>query len=465
MERRFTRDSLLPASASEAWAWHARAGALERLLPPWEEVRVQRHEGIGEGDRAELELRLGPLRTRWVAEHVDVQPGEGFTDRMVSGPFASWAHRHRFTPEGPESCRLTDDIRFRLPGGWLGDLVAGRVVRNQLNRTFGYRHATTSHDLAVHGRYFGDGPRRFLVSGSTGLVGTALTAFLSTGGHEVTRLVRGATSGRSAGDRTVSWDPAGGRLDPTSVSGHDVVVHLAGAGIADGRWTPERKALIRSSRVDGTDLLARSLAAAPEPPEVLVCASAVGFYGDRGDMEVDEGSAGGAGFLADTARAWEAAARPAAEAGIRVVFLRFGMVLTPAGGALAKMLPPFRLGLGGPLGDGRQYWTWLAMDDLLAIVLHVASRTDLSGPVNAVSPSALRSAEFASVLGRALGRPAVLPVPAPALRLLFGQMAEETLLAGAKVRPSRLLESGFEFRYPELEEALRHLLGRPGGVR
>lgn len=462
MERRFTYDSTLPATPAAAWAWHERPGALQRLLPPWQDVRVLSHEGIEEGARTELELRLGPLRTRWVAEHLDCEPGSGFADRQVSGPFAAWFHEHRMSPAGTDSCRLTDEIDYRLKGGALGDLVAGRAVQRQLGRTFGYRHSVTAHDLGAHKRYFPDRPRRFLVSGSTGLVGSALTAFLSTGGHRVTRLVRGAANGGSGPGRAVSWDPAGGRLDPEAVSGHDVVVHLAGAGIADRRWTPERKALIRDSRVGGTGLLARTLAAAPSPPEVLVCASAVGFYGDRGEVELDEGSAGGSGFLADTARAWEAAARPAIDAGIRVVFLRLGMVLTPAGGALAKMLPPFRMGVGGPLGDGRQFWTWLAIDDLLTIVLHVAATEDLVGPVNAVSPSALRSADFASILGRVLGRPAVLPVPAPALRLVFGEMADETLLAGAKVRPSRLLGSGFDFRYGELDAALRHLLGRRG---
>jgi len=261
----------------------------------------------------------------------------------------------------------------------------------------------------------------------------------------------------------VPWAPSAGRLDPGAISGQDVVVHLAGAGIADRRWTAERKALIRDSRVEGTGLLARSLAGTPVPPRVLVCASAVGFYGDRGDAEVDEASAGGSGFLADTVRAWEAAARPAADAGIRVVFLRLGMVLTPRGGALARMLLPFRLGVGGPLGDGRQYWSWIGMDDLLASVLHVASHGELEGPVNAVSPSAVRSAEFAATLGRVLGRPAILPAPAPAIRLLFGEMADEMLLSGANVRPTRLMQSGFQFRYPNLEDALRHLLGRETG--
>jgi uncharacterized protein (TIGR01777 family) len=248
-------------------------------------------------------------------------------------------------------------------------------------------------------------------------------------------------------------------LDPESVSGYDVVVHLAGANIAAGRWTAERKRKIRDSRVDGTGLLARAIAAAPSPPRVLVCASAIGYYGDRGDMLLDEGTAAGSGFLADVGRAWEEAARPAAEAGIRVVNLRIGIVLTPSGGALPRMLVPFRLGLGGPLGDGRQYWSWITLRDLLGAILHAAATEELVGPVNAVAPAAVRNAEFSRVLGRVLRRPAFVRAPAFAIRLLLGEMGQELLLASTRVQPARLVASGFEYRDRDLEEALRHLLG------
>ena len=310
-------------------------------------------------------------------------------------------------------------------------------------------------------KYFSGGEKRFLVTGSSGLVGTALTAVLSSGGQRVCRLVRGSTRfPETPGHTTAPWDPVRGQLDPESVSGHDVVVHLAGANIAAGRWTPERKRKIRDSRVDGTELLARALAAAPSRPRVFVCASAVGFYGNRGDMQLDEGTAAGSGFLADVCRAWEDAARPATDAGIRVVHLRIGIVLTTSGGALPRMLFPFRMGVGGPLGDGRQYWSWITLEDLLGVVLHAAVTEELTGPVNAVSPASVRNADFSAVLGRVLRRPAVLRAPAFALRLLLGEMGQELLLASARVRPMRLIESGFEYSHPDLEDALRHLLGR-----
>jgi uncharacterized protein (TIGR01777 family) len=462
VSRRFSYRSTINANPNQVWEWHARPGAFERLVPPWERIRLLSRTGsIETGDLAELELRAGPFKVRWLAEHLDCEPGRGFTDRMVRGPFARWSHRHTFEPEGLENCRLCDEIDYGLKGGPVVDALAGWAVENKLRQTFGYRHRVTAGDLAAHRRYSPDGPQRFLVTGSSGLVGSSLIAFLSAGGHQVARLVRREPSlPDSLGASLVTWDPARGRLDPETVSGQDVVVHLAGAGIADGRWTAERKRLIRESRVVGTDLLARALAEAPEKPRVLVCASATGFYGDRGDVELDEGSAGGSGFLADVAREWEAAAAPATAAGIRVVHLRLGVVLTPAGGALSRMLPPFRAGVGGPLGDGGQYWSWISLDDLLTSILHVAASDDLSGPVNAVSPHPLANGPFSAILGRVLNRPAVLRVPAAALRLLLGEMGEELLLASTRVKPAGLLDSGFNFRYADLEAALRHVLGR-----
>lgn len=321
-------------------------------------------------------------------------------------------------------------------------------------------------DIEVDRRYLSGGEKRFLITGSSGLVGTALTSLLSSAGQSVCRLVRLPTGAAQVPGQTMaSWDPEHGLLDPESVSGQDVVVHLAGANIAAGRWTLERKREIRDSRVSGTGLLARALASAPSPPRVLVCASAIGFYGDRGDMLLDEGTAAGSGFLADVGRAWEDAARPAVEAGIRVVNLRIGIVLTRAGGALPRMLVPFRMGVGGPLGDGRQYWSWITLQDLLGAVLHTATTEELVGPVNAVSPAPVRNAEFSAVLGRVLRRPAFVRVPACAIRLLMGEMGQELLLASARVLPTRLTGSGFEYRDPDLEDALRRLVGRGQVVR
>ena len=297
------------------------------------------------------------------------------------------------------------------------------------------------------------------VTGATGLIGSALVPFLSSGGHEAVALRR--VSGRSGGDGDVaSWDPETGAVSAAALDGLDAVVHLAGENIAGGRWTAGRKARIRDSRVDATRRLAEALAASPRPPRTLVAASAIGFYGDRGGEELDESSAPGDGFLPAVCQAWEAAAAPAREAGIRVVHLRIGIVLTPAGGALGQMLFPFRMGVGGVIGSGRQYMSWVALDDVLGGILHALRTDDLAGAVNLVAPSPATNAEFTKALGRVLRRPTIFPLPAFGARLVFGEMADALLLASTRVVPARLREGGFDFACPGLEDALRHLLGR-----
>lgn len=307
---------------------------------------------------------------------------------------------------------------------------------------------------------------KILVTGSTGLVGTALVAALRPQGR-IVRLVRGSPaagdrSGDASGDpygHAVRWDPRAGTIDAGGLEGLDAVVHLAGENIAGGRWNEERKRHIRDSRVEGTALLARTLAGLESKPGVLVCASAVGFYGDRGEERLDEQSAPGEGFLPEVCVQWEAAADPAREAGIRVVHLRIGIVLSPDGGALKKMLLPFRLGLGGPLGNGRQFMSWISLPDLVGVIRLALEREDLAGPVNAVAPESVRNREFTKALGRALRRPTVLPAPAFALRLLLGrEMADALLLASTRVLPARLQSAGYIHQHPDLDGAFAALL-------
>ena len=298
--------------------------------------------------------------------------------------------------------------------------------------------------------------QRILVSGASGLVGSALIPALEARGHQVVKLVRSPASSSSA---EATWNPDADQIDLSRAGNIGAVVHLAGENVAQ-HWTPEVKRRIRDSRVEGTRLISVALAKLSVPPKVLVCTSATGFYGDRGEEWLDERSAPGHGFLADTCREWEAAADAACGRGIRVVHLRIGIVLTPKGGALAKMLPAFRLGIGGRLGDGQAYWSWIELNDLIKVILHALEKESLQGPVNAVTPNPITNSTFTKTLGHVLRRPAVLPVPRFALKLLFGEMAREAMLASFRVKPSRLLETGFQFRLAELEPALRHLLGR-----
>jgi uncharacterized protein (TIGR01777 family) len=297
---------------------------------------------------------------------------------------------------------------------------------------------------------------RVAVTGASGLVGSALVAHLTTGGHEVLRLVR--RSPRGEGE--AQWDPAGGALDGAALEGVDAVVHLSGENVAGGRWTRARKARLQDSRIESTQLLARTLASLKRPPKVLLSTSAVGYYGSQDDRWLTEESSVEDDFLGRLAVDWEAAATPAAEAGIRVVHPRLGLVLSPAGGALGKMLLPFRAGLGGVVGPGTQYMSWVAMDDVLGAFHHAMVHEDLQGPFNLVSPEPVTNREFTKTLGRVLRRPTLTPAPAFALRLVLGEMADATLLASSRVRPVALQQSGYAFRFPTLEGALRHLLGK-----
>ena len=310
---------------------------------------------------------------------------------------------------------------------------------------------------------------RILVGGSSGLLGRALRRRLNAAGHEVARLARvganldgGARTRPPAPGEPIPWDPDRGILERSKLRGFDALIHLGGVSIASGRWSVERKQAILESRVRSTLLLAERIEALPAPdrPRAFIVASATGYYGSRGEETLTESSAPGEGFLADVCRAWEAAAAPAARAGVRVAHVRTGLVLTREGGALASMLLPFRLGLGGPIGNGRPWWPWISLDDTVAVYARLVEDGTLSGAVNAVAPESVRSAEFVRALGRALHRPALLPAPAFALRLLLGEMADGLLLASARAVPEALLRAGFDFAHPRLDDALRAALSR-----
>lgn len=454
----FERTVRLPVSAAAAFAWHERAGAFSRLAPPWERIELESHVGgLRDGAVVKLRAKTGPVWVRWEVEHRDYTPGKLFRDVARSGPFAHWDHRHEFLDTPGGGCELRDRIEYALPAGPIGEALGGGFTRQKLAGMFAYRHAVTRDDLAFEVAHTGARRLRVLVSGASGLIGRALTPFLTTQGHEVIRLVR--RTPRAADE--VRWDPEAGVVELDGAGEIDAVVHLAGAGIADARWTEARRRVLRESRVRGTRVLAEALAARSRPPTVVIGGSAVGYYGDTGDSLVDETSPLGTGFLAELTRDWEAAWAPLDGAGVRRVYLRTGVVLSPAGGALAKLLLPFSLGLGGPVGSGRQWLPWISIDDIVGVIGHALVDTSLSGPLNAVAPAPVTSAEFARVLGSVLRRPAVLPAPAWALRAALGRgLAEEALLAGQRARPGVLAAGPYRFRHENVEAALRHVLGR-----
>ncbi len=451
--------SELPFSADTVYAWHTRPGAMERLVPHWEELNVLDRQGVFGAGSVTFEIGVGPLRQRWKAVYKDTIPGRQFVDLQEEGPFARWAHTHLFDPVGPDRCRVTDKVEYELPFGPAGNLAAG-AVEQRIARAFRFRHTTLLDDLVSMRQHHTAGPRNVLISGATGLIGRTLIPMLTALGFRVKRLVRG----KPQAPDDIRWDPAQGLLEPAALEGIDAAIHLSGESIAGGRWTTERKREILESRLKGTTLLAQTLAHLRRPPRVLLSASAIGIYGDRGDELLVETSPLRTGpeafFVEQVGHAWEAATEPAERGGIRVVRTRFGLVLTPAGGALHAMLPAFQAGVGGRMGQGDQWMSWIGIDDVLGALHHALLTDGLRGPVNLTAPNPVRNAEFAQVLGRVLHRPTVLPAPAPALRLAMGEMADELLLAGARVLPERLRETGYQFRQPELEQALRHVLGR-----
>ena len=444
----------MKVGASRLFDWHLRPGAFERLAPPWEApVALKPLAPPRMGVSVELLVPVLPgVKAPWVAEFVEVKTGEMFRDVQRRGPFAIFDHTHRFEAVGDDESVMEDRIRYSLPGGVVGDLFGNALVRKRLGATFAYRHRVLRADLEVHAKT--SASWRVAVTGATGLVGRALVSFLESGGHEVHRLTRA----KPARDREIEFDPEKGAAHPSQLEGFDAVIHLAGDPIAKGRWTEEKKRLIRDSRVPFTRRLAETLGALKHPPRVFISASAVGYYGDRGDRILRESDAPGEGFLPEVCLQWEGATEPAALAGIRVVHLRTGLVVTPAGGALEPMLLPFKLGLGGRLGPGTQWWSFIALDDLLYLVHHAIRNERIHGALNATSPDPVTNAEFTKTLARALRRPAVLPVPRFALDVALGPMTGPLLMASARVNPEKAMDTGFSFHYPTLAQALGHVL-------
>ena len=442
----------LPAPAADAFAWHERPGAFERLSPPWKPVKILRRSGtIHDGDTVTLKMWLGLLPARWEIVHRDFIAGRQFCDVQVKGPFKSWRHCHRVEPIDADRSRLTDHIDYEIPLGALGKAMLAQRIGRQLSALFNYRHNLTRRDLQLHARF--PGPRLTIaMTGASGLVGRQLGAMFTTGGHRVLRLVRGTADGDA-----IAWDPAVGVLEPEKLAGVDVVVHLAGERTM-GLWTAEKMRRIRDSRAVGTRVLSESLAKLAGKPRALICASAVGYYGSRGEELLEEGSPRGDGFLADVCQQWESAANAARVSGIRVAHLRLGIVLTPAGGALAAMLPAFKIGLAGVLGPGTQWLPWIGLDDTISAFYAAAMDERISGVFNVVAPTPVTNRQFTRVLGSVLHRPTVFGVPTFMLKVA-GKMGEEMLLSSQRVASAKLSGAGFEFRDPELEPMLRRVMG------
>ncbi len=454
---KLTFKSNYPVSPEELFAWHERADSLLRLTPPWIRTVLKQWEGIRDGCRTVMQISRGPLSSEWVAMHEDYVRGEQFTDYQESGPFQYWRHVHKFEPLGESGSQLTDEIDFQLKGGNIGERLASGYVRRQIERAFAYRHRITGQDLLVHRQYnVGKTSLRIGITGASGFVGSELASFFGAGGHKVTRIVRR----RSTRPGDVYWDPTTGEIDRSGLEGLDAVIHLAGESIMALRWNAAKKKRIRESRLQGTRLLATTLASLEKPPTAFLTASALGIYGSHGSNAVSEASVlKSGGFLSTLAKDWEAAADPAVKKGIRTVFLRFGIILSPRGGMLKQILPLFSSGLGGSFSPGDQWMSWISMDDVLGAVYHTMM-SSAAGPVNVNSPFPLTMQQFARCLGQVIRRPAFFRTPSSIVRRALGEVADEVFLASIKAHPEYLTTSSYQFLYPQLEGALRHLLGR-----
>jgi uncharacterized protein (TIGR01777 family) len=450
----FEWSSVMPASADEVFAYHARRGAFRRLAPPWQRLKVREENGDVTAGRVAFDVWFGPVKRRWVAEMGSAMPGRQFVDRQVDGPFAAWEHVHRFVPIDGEKSELLDHIEYSLPAGGVTDAFGERPAGRTLSRLFRFRHERTRHDLGRHA-VWKDQPRLTVaIAGASGLIGSHLADYLTTAGHRVVRLVRGS----EAGPGQIPWDPAAGALYHGALEGVDVVVNLTGVSLLS-IWTSGRKKAILESRVRATRTLAEAIARMDTPPAVFISNSGVNAYGSRGGEAVTEQTPFGEGFLADVCRAWEAAAQPVTSAGVRLVTPRLGMVITAAGGVLTPMLPVFRAGIGGRVGSGDQYWSWVALDDLLAALEWAMHDEELSGVVNVTAPEPLTNREFTKTLGRVLRRPTSMVAPSFVVHRVPG-VGDEMMLASVRAVPALLKARGFRFAFPTLEGSLRYELGR-----
>lgn len=450
------------ANQKEIWNWHNSPGAFRRIMPEWEAITPINAGALRDGEETIFKVSLGPIKKKWIARHHDVIEGESFFDRMIKGPFSAWDHQHKFIPGKDAVTTVSDNVEYKLPFHTLTGWSAGLTVLPRLRQMFYFRSTRLTNDL-IRIQATSDKPRqKVVVSGSSGMIGLQLCAFLEAAGHDVYRLIRKSTKLPPDVNlnKVIRWDDLSGEIFEGEINGFDTVIHLAGAGIADKRWSKKRKKMICDSRVVSTENLSKLLASIQKPPRRLLCASSIGIYGNRGDEVLDEQSKPGNDFLSDICLKWENASERAKDAGINVVHLRTGIVISPLGGALAKLLLPAKLGSAGPIRGGQQIQSWISLDDQIYGIHHLMMTDSSEGLYNLTSPNPVSQKQFAKVLGKVLRRPAFIPLPGFFIRIIFGEMGKKLVLEGQDVRPNRLLESGYEFTYTDLETCLRNCLGR-----
>ena len=454
----------VPVPVDQLFSWHENPGAFERLTPPFDPVSVKKKKGGIDGGEVHIQMNLGPIPLTWVARHHDYIKNEQFFDEQVSGPFASWNHKHLFEKIDSKTSKVTDKIDYRLPLGVLGETFGGAFAKQKIKQMFAYRRNITKNDLTAQSNYSGKA-LDIATTGGSGLIGSQLKPFLTTAGHSVENIVRGRPQKGELG-----WNLENNTI--SNLSGKDVVIHLAGepiskplGGMVPLPWTSWKRKEILESRVNGTKLIAEHVASLNNPPKVLICASAVGYYGDRGDDLLSEEEESGNDYFSHVVSEWEKAAQPAIDAGIRVVFLRIAPVMSPLGGALQVLGNAAKLGSSPPVAGGKQWWSWVSVDDVVDVIYHSIINDKLSGPVNVASPNPVRQGEWASILAKVIwGRfgklTGLIPIPGFALKTILGEFGDVLALSSIRVDSSKLIDSGYKFRFEHLEDCFRHLLGK-----
>ena len=462
----YKHETVVNADIETTFAWFEHEGSFRRLMPPWEvaqEVRADDSLDVGSQRVFKFPAPGAPfINLKWVAEHTGYDKPNYFADTMIKGPFWKWDHDHYFKEENGVTT-VVDDVTYSVPFGPLGMLVdkilGGSLVKGRISSMFRAREFRLKRDLDNHAKFQNISRKKILIAGSSGLIGTQLVAFLDTGDHEVWRLVRRESDPNK---NEITWNPSKGEVNAKELEGFDIVIHLGGVGIGDKRWSKKRKAAIKDSRIKSTELLSKTLAILEDKPDLFMLGSAIGYYGNRGDEELDESSSCGEEgyFLSDVCSQWEGSADPAKEVGIRTVHLRTGIVISAVGGALGKMLLPAKMGGGGPIGSGKQWMSWISMDDQIYSMYHLMMSEGTSGEYNLTAPNPVRQKQFAKTLGKVLRRPAFAPLPAFMMKIMFGEMGVRLTLDSLKVLPKNLQESGYEFIHENLEDALADSLGK-----
>ncbi|MBU1194654.1 MAG: TIGR01777 family oxidoreductase [Proteobacteria bacterium] len=452
----YTKTTKINVPVQTAFQWHEQNGAIDRLTPPWAPLKLVRRRGIGidNGVKVWFRLKIFHIPMLWVAQHTEYQKNVMFKDHQVKGPFSKWEHTHRFIPDGDDACYMEDTVEFKLPLGWLSRPLY-TFARKEFDRMFTYRHRVLKQDLEH--RFKDSKPKRILISGASGTIGSVLVPYLKTNGHQVIRLVR--KKGLLQEDE-LFWDPYQGELDLEKTAPFDVVINLNGVDISRGTWTQKQKKKIIDSRIIPTFLLVEKIKRLAIKPRVFISSSAIGYYGEGGDAVLEESHGPGDSFISTVCDLWEDASVDAHKSGIRTVMLRIGVVLTPAGGALKRMELPFKAGLGVRLSHGRQYMSWISMDDAISGIMHIIHHPEIEGPVNLTAPNPVTNRVFSDTLAKVFSKKVYFVMPAFIAKLLWGQMGKETLLTSARVIPKKLLSTGFLFQHERLICALKDMMGR-----